>query len=137
MTYFSWGKFWSLKISHIEKFKFLKFVTFHQLIFPDMISLFNFLFNTLAKDEDENEIADEFAEEDLPQNDDEQKQGQNDPWGRRRRRRRRRRSRRGWRRVGRLIRKGIRIYRKYKYIKLGAALLGKKRDEPGFQKADE
>ena len=87
------------------------------------------MFNTLAKDEDENEIADEFAEEDLPQNDDEQKQGQNDPWGRRRRR-----SRRGWRG---LIRKGIRIYRKYKYIKLGAALLGKKRDEPGFQKADE
>ena len=103
---------------------------------PDKIKLFNFLFTTLAKDEDEieSEIADEFAEEDLPQNDVEQKQGQNDPWGRRRRRRRRRRSRGGWRKV---IRRGIRLYKKYKFIKGAAALLGKKRDEPGFKKADE
>ena len=63
------------------------------MFFPEKIKLFNFLFTTLAKDEDENEseIADEFAEEDLPQNDVEQKEGQNDPRGRRQLRRRRRR----------------------------------------------
>ena len=121
------------KFSHLEEFKFSKFITFPQLFFPEMIKLFNFLFNTLAKDEDEieNKIADEFAEEDLPQNDVEQKQGQNDPWGRRRRRRRRRKSRGGW----------------GKYIDGAAALLGNEmnergnemneRDEPGFKKADE
>ena len=56
------------------------------MLFP---SLFSVLFHkgTLAKGDDENEIEnDEFAEEDFSPNDVKQKQGQNDPWGRRRRR---------------------------------------------------
>ena len=85
----------------------------------------------LAKDEDEKEIADEFAEEDLSQNDVEQKQGQNDPWGGRRRRRRR-----GGRRWRRVINRGKKIYKKYKIIKGIATLFGKK-DEPGLENGNE
>ena len=84
------------------------------MLFP---SLFSVLFHkgTLAKGDDENEIEnDEFAEEDFSPNDVEQKQGQNDPWGRRRRRRRR------W------VKKIGKVYGKYKKYRRYIRSFGKK-----------